>query len=470
MPKGARKIRFSFDETHITHFGGMWLIQRFCNKLRLRWLLQRHVAMSGRNSSYRPAELILAVMCAIIMGLRRINKTNVLQYNGAFLEMLGLDAFPDQTTLRRFLKRLRPKMIRQIARLHDSLRAYLFPFPKSRTSLILDVDSTVLIIYGHKEGALVGYNPKKPGRRSYHPLLCVEATFHEFWHGSLRPGNAGASTGAVPFLTVCLTKVPASIPRSRVRFRMDSGFYGSPVIRFLEASGCGYVMVAREYKNIRTRAQGCRFQKGRGGWEVGEFREKVHHKMEKAHRFVVVRRPIAQSPEESGQLTLFKDRKYVYHVFVTNLKLSPWHVYRFYSPRATIEKNIREFVYDYPLGKIPTDTWTANVAFFQLVLFSANIVHWFKRLCLPPEFLTTTLETVRTNFLVLPARLVREAKRNIVKLPYDYNHQKDFMDAFRKIERLRLPRRFSLCTQRRRPRHRATSGKSRMKTRNFAHF
>jgi hypothetical protein len=445
VPKGTQKVRFSFEETHITHYGGMWLIQRFCNRLGIRRLLQRYVRTPARTGTYQPAEMLLALMYAIIMGLRRINKTDILQYNGAFLEMLGLKRFPDQSTLRRFLKRLPPKTIRQIVRLHDSLRGYLFPFPKKRTSLIFDLDSTVLIIYGRAEGARVGYNPKKPGRRSYHPLLCFEQTFQEFWHGSLRPGNAGASTGAVPFMKVCLAKVPSTIARSRIRFRMDSGFYGSPVIRFLDASGCGYVMVAREYENIKGRAQGCRFQRLRNGWEVGEFREKVHHKMEHPHRFVVARRPIPQDPDESAQLTLFQDRKYAYHVFVTNLKLSPWRVYRFYSPRATIEKNIREFVYDYPLGKIPTDTWTANVAFFQLVLFAANVVHWFKRLCLPPAYLWTTLETIRTDFLVLPARLVRESKRNVVKLPHDYHYQREFLEASRKVDRLRLPRNFRIC-------------------------
>ena len=81
--------------------------------------------------------------------------------------------------------------------------------------------------------------------------------------------------------------------------------------------------------------------------------------MERPHRFVVVRRPIPQDPEDAAQLTLLKDRRYAYHVLVTNLTLEPWRVYRFYSLRANIEKNIREFVYDYPLGKIPTDTWTA---------------------------------------------------------------------------------------------------------------
>lgn len=445
MPKGTREVRFSFDESHLTHFGGMWLIQRFCKKVGLKKRLQDYVRLPQRRSEYHSSELILALIFAIIMGLRRINKTDILQYNGAFLEMLGLKRFPDQSTLRRFLKRLPPKTIRQIARLHDSLRAYLFPFPKKRTSLVFDLDSTVLIIYGRAEGARVGYNPKKPGRRSYHPLLCFEEGFQEFWHGSLRPGNAGASTGAVPFMKVCLTKAPSTIARSRIRFRMDSGFYGSPVIRFLDASGCGFVMVAREYKNIKGRAQSCHFHGLRNGWEVGEFREKVHHKMEHPHRFVVVRRPIPEDPDEAGQLTLFKDRKYAYHVFVTNLKLSPWRVYRFYSPRATIEKNIREFVYDYPLGKIPTDTWTANVAFFQLVLFAADVVHWFKRLCLPPAYLWTTLDTIRTDFLVLPARLVRESRRNVVKLPHDYHYRREFLEASRKIDHLRLPRNFRIC-------------------------
>ena len=32
---------------------------------------------------------------------------------------------------------------------------------------ILDVDTTVKPLYGHQEGAVVGYNPKKPGRPSH---------------------------------------------------------------------------------------------------------------------------------------------------------------------------------------------------------------------------------------------------------------------------------------------------------------
>ena len=41
--------------------------------------------------------------------------------------------------------------------------------------LILDWDLTVQTKYGYQEGAAVGYNPQKRGRKSFHPLLAVAA-------------------------------------------------------------------------------------------------------------------------------------------------------------------------------------------------------------------------------------------------------------------------------------------------------
>lgn len=446
MPKGARNIHFLFEESRLTHFGGMWLIQRFCNRIRLRHLFQRYIQTFQRSSNYHSSELILALMFAIMMGLRRINKTDILQYNGAFLEMLGLKRFPDQSTLRRFLKRLPNKTIRQLVRLHDSLRAYLFGLPRIRYSLIFDIDSAVLVIYGKHEGACVGYNPKKHGRRSYHPLFCFEAVFEEFWHGSLRQGNAASSTGIIPFLKVCLAKVPQTIARSRVRFRMDSGFYSRETVEFLDREECGYVIVVKEgrYKVIQPKAVACKFTKLKNRWEVGEFRHQPHW-WKREHRYVVVRRPIPEDPEEAKQLTLFKILNYAYHIFVTNLKMSPWRVYRFYSVRANVEKHIRELVYDYPLARIPTGDWTANVAFFQTILFASNLVHWFKRLCLPKQWRFATLDTIRTDFLMLPAKLTRHGSRNIVMLPDDYHYQKEFLQAFHNIHRLQLPKIFRIC-------------------------
>src|SRR5688572_2842137 len=43
---------------------------------------------------------------------------------------------------------------------------------------ILDVDTTVKPLFGHQEGAVVGYNPHKPGRPSH--------TLHTYWVAGLR--------------------------------------------------------------------------------------------------------------------------------------------------------------------------------------------------------------------------------------------------------------------------------------------
>jgi hypothetical protein len=440
MPRGLRKIAVSFDEPHLTHFAGIFLIQRFCQKVGLRRLLQQHIRPGPRFRDFQPADMVLTILYAIIAGMDRVNETQILRYNGAFQKAVGLERFPDETAIRRFLKRLTPNHIRQIARVHELLRQKFFDRPHKRASLIFDIDSTVVVIYGRLiEGARVGYNPKKHGRRSYHPLLAFESRFQEFWHGSLRPGDAGAATGAKPFIQVCLAKIPKHIPRSRVRFRTDSGFFSRRVIEFLDEEGCGFVIVAVERTPIKDKMRNCRFTKMADDWEVGEFRHRPKTWGEgKRHRFVVVRRPIPDDPVEADQLKLFKDKRYAYHVFITNLKISAWRVYLFYSPRARIEKHIRELAYDYPLTKVPTQEWIPNVAFFQILLLAFDIVHYFKRTCLPRNYRHKTLKTLRMELIELPGRLVNAQRRHRLILPMNYHFEKLFRDALAKADKLRV--------------------------------
>jgi hypothetical protein len=208
MSKGLQTLEFVFDGDALTHFGGLFLIQRFCNKLRLRRRLQRILKSAPRWIDYRPEDLILALLYVLIAGIQRLNKTEILHYNGLFLALMGLGKFPDQTTLRRFLKRLPPAAIREMVRLHDRLREELFALPSPRTQLEFHLDSVVLTVYGKQQGARKGYNPRKRGRRSYHPILCFEAHGQEFWHGSLRPGDTASNTGARFMVQRCLEKVP----------------------------------------------------------------------------------------------------------------------------------------------------------------------------------------------------------------------------------------------------------------------
>jgi len=438
VSKGLQTLSFSFEGDALTHFGGLFLIQRFCNKLRLRRRLQRILKAAPNWIDYRPEDMIMTLLYVLIAGFQRMNKTEILQYNGLFLSLVGLKRFPDQTALRRFLMRLRPAAIRQMVRLHDQLRAELFALPQARTQLELHLDSVVLTVYGQQQGARKGYNPRKKGRRSYHPILCFEGHGQEFWHGSLRPGDAATNTGARFMVQRCLEKVPSHIARSRIRFLADSGFFGGKLVDDLDEAGCGYVIVASKVKNFLPSAHRVGFKKMHFGWGVADF-EYQPQKWKHPHRFVVVRRPVEEHPEESDQLSLLQVGRFRYSAYITNLNLKAENIWRTYHSRANIEKSIRELLYHLALNKIPTHEWTANVAFLQLLLFAYNLVHWFKRLCLPEEYFRATVEAIRNDFLVLPGKLTCRAGRNVLQLPRDYHYRKIFLDAAKRIEKLRLP-------------------------------
>jgi len=439
MSKGLQTLDFSFEAESLTHFGGLFLIQRLCNKLCLRRRLERILRSPPHWVDYPPADLVLVLLYVLIAGLARVNKTHLLHYNGLFRSLVGLERFPDETALRRFLRRLSPKAIRQIARLHDQLRTQLFALPEPRSSLVFHLDSVVLTLYGKQQGARLGYNPKKKGRPSYHPILCFEAHGQEFWHGSLRPGDAATNTGARALVRRCLGKVPSSVARSRIRLLADSGFFSGKLVGDLDQAGCGYIIVCPKAKLYLPLAQRAGFQEMSFGWAVAEFSCQPR-RWQAEHRFIMVRRPLPEDPEEAQQLTLLKVGRFAYSAFVTNLPLQPWRVWKTYQGRANVEQSIRELLQYFSLNKIPTQSWVANVAFLQLLLLAYDLVHWFKRLCLPDDYARATVETIRNEFLVLPGKLSKHGSRNVLQLPRDYNHRDIFLKAARKIEALRLPK------------------------------
>jgi hypothetical protein len=436
MKKGLQRLAFSFEGDTLTHYGGLFLIQRFCNKLDLRGRLSRCFSAAPAWQEFDPVDVVLMLLFLLIAGVQRIHRSDQLQYDGFFRSLLGLPRLPEEGALRRVLKRLCPEAIRQLVRLHDALRQELFAIPRPRNWLTFHLDSVVLTVWGKHQGARLGYNPKARDRRSYHPIRCFEDHGQEFWHGSLRPGDAGSNTGARFFVQRCLDKVPSHIARSRIRLLADAGFFSGVLIDVLEQAGCAYSIVCRSYEAYHRMAEQAGFRDLKLGWGVAEFRHKPQH-WKREHRFIAIRRPLPVDPEESTQLTLFKDIRYSYSILVTNLEINPWKVWNDYLQRSNIERSIRERLNDLALSKIPTHTWTAHVAFFQLLLFAYNLLHWFKPLSFPQPLLGLTADTLRHQFFEVPGKLNCTAGANVFLLPRDYPHQVEFLRAVQRVTKLK---------------------------------
>src|SRR5881397_4146303 len=222
MPKGPRKLVITFGNQTLTHYGGVYLLRRFLTRIGLKNAIATEIRLIQRNNRYTVGELLLAILYPIILGLERIETTQLLQHNGVFRYLSGLPTYPDPSTLRRFLLRMAPQALTRLRKLHDRLLAKMIAKPGLPSRVIFDLDSTVLVVYGKQQGAEVGYNPTKRGRRSYHPLLCFEGRTKDFWHGELRPGNVHTASGTLDLLKACFAKIPSEI--KSVIIRADKGF------------------------------------------------------------------------------------------------------------------------------------------------------------------------------------------------------------------------------------------------------
>jgi hypothetical protein len=356
-----------------------------------------------------------------------------MRHNGVFRYLTGLERYPDPGTLRRFLSRMGERsVLRMFESLHDRLRAAFLGQP---SSAVFDLDSTVLTVYGRQQGARVGFNPKKRGRRSYLSQMCVEGRTGDCWAGSLRPGNAHVLQVVRPLVEHALEKLPSSV--RRVRVRANGAFYDGGFLSYLEARQAGYAITARITGPLANRFTAIRYRVYRGGIEAGDLPYTAEG-WDHSRRIVVIRRPVPEEP--CWQLTLFRLGEFVYQAMVTNLDLKPLPLWRFYSHRARIEQAVREWKHGWPLGQMPRRDAAANAPWFHLVIFAFNLLNWFKRSCVTGALRRATIPTLRRCLFDVPAALARPQGRPLLKLPAGYPYRAEFQATLQRTRRFRVPK------------------------------
>ena len=195
MRRSPRNLRIACNHAGLTHLGGIFFFHEFLRVLQLRDFLARHLAFS-RKGRYSVSQMILALDYPIVLGLDRIETASFLRSNGTFQYLTGFPSFPDPQTLRRFLVQAPPRFWERLHRLNDRLLQTSSISP-TIVPIHLRSRQTVVTTFGHQEDADVGYNPRYRGKRSYNPLLCIEASSSYLWDAELRPGNAGTWDGSI---------------------------------------------------------------------------------------------------------------------------------------------------------------------------------------------------------------------------------------------------------------------------------
>lgn len=410
MRKSPRNVKLAFNHRGLTHYGGSFFFHEFLRVLQIRRFLDRRLHYPRRNQRYTLSQMLLALVYPIILGLDRIETSSFLKNNGAFQYLTGLPGYPDPQSLRRFLLQAPLDFREQLHRLNDRLLQQFIHQPEHRSRLILDLDSTVVTVFGSQEGAAVGYNPRYRGKRSYDPLLCLESHSSFLWDAELRPGNAGTWEGSVELLACCFLSIPADL--REVRVRADAGFGFHPVLEMLEQRPAQYAVVARMTTSLQRKLGGLPYQRMNPRWEIAECEHKPTG-WPRARRCIVARRLIEETEPEP---TLFAMTRYLYRAWMTNLPLTPAGVWHFYDGRAGMEPRIRELREDFALRKIPTRAFAANAIYLEIVRLAYNLVTAFQRTCLEESWRDLTMGKLRHKLFWLPGELTRPQNRPTLRL------------------------------------------------------
>jgi len=220
---------------------------------------------------------------------------------------------------------------------------------------ILDMDVTVKPLYGKQEGAVVGYNPHKPGRPSHTYHTYMVANLRLVMEVEVQAGDQSASTYSAPGLWALLERIPRNNWPTFIRG--DSDWGNDTVMTEAEQRGIDYLFKLKKSPFVKKLILRHHCQ---SGWQ------KTHHGFEALstelklstwkmpRRVVIVRRRmdknivIAPNTDKAlpHQLSLIEPAEdmaaFEYSVLVTSLEAEVTTIVQHYRDRADCENNFDE--------------------------------------------------------------------------------------------------------------------------------
>ena len=410
-----RSFHIQFKEKNLTGNAGLVHLGKFAQKLGLDSLLNQHISIQrGDSATYSITDVILMLAFGVLAGAKHMSHLAIIRADDVIRKLFKWEAFPDDSTFGRIFKLFTPKHCKELSDVESMARNKVWS-KKFFATITLDMDSTVRGVYGSQEGAEKGFNPKKKGQKSYHPLLCFIAENRECLHNWFRAGNAYSANGCVDFMKECLARIPKKA--WNIVVRADSAFFNGGLLDYLEEKGCQY-MIKVKMKGLESLLENQKWHqvKNRPDFESAEFEYKCSG-WKKARRFTTVRKEVYSESEDS----LFPDSKmeYDYFCYVTNMGKTPWESHKYYGKRSTSENWIEWCKNQMASGSILTQDFWANSAIFQTCILAYNLMVWMMWLANEEGFKEEP-NTIRMRLIRVPARLKHRSRMWFLSLSESY--------------------------------------------------
>jgi hypothetical protein len=333
------------------------------------------------------------------------------------------------------------------ARAHARARAWAagaFPEPEL---LIVDADATLVLAHSDaKEGAAGTYKHSF----GFAPLLAYLDRGQapgEPLAGMLRPGNAapGAADDLITLVDLAQAQLPVAPGEQPALVRSDSAAASTRLACHLRERGVGFSLGMQIDAHVREAilaqpehawrpavdADG----QPRDGAEVCELTGWVDLRNWPAGTRMLCRR---EDAHPGAQLRFTDHDGHRFQVLVTDQPDPDLAALELrHRQRARVEDRIRAAKAT-GLGNLPFDRWRRNAVWLELVLAAQDLTCWAQTLLLDGDLAVAEPKTLRYRLLHVAARVVRHARRVILRLQATWPWAIELARAFTRLRALPL--------------------------------
>ena len=466
--------------TGMTGLSGLVTYVELMHASGLKSSVERHVGMREHGQGWTDSQMITSLILLNLAGGESVSDLDVLDKDAGFYRMLReVETYGMGRRERRALKerwrgerrRSVPSdsaVFRYLERFHDAgqearreaHRAFI-PSPNEALSGLYEVNADLVgfvqnrspqrqatldmdasLVETHKQEALHSYKKYK----AYQPLTTYWAEADLIVHSEFRDGNVPAGYQQLRVLTEALEHLPPGV--DKVMLRSDTAGYQQELLRYC-AEGRDERFGVIEFAvgvDVTVEFRRAVSQVGEQEWQtlyrkVGEHRVDTgqqwaevnfvpnwigHSKNSPEYRFIAIRERLTEQPLPGmeGQMELpfaameLSGRGW-HKVFgvVTNRSIAGDELIWWSRQRCGKGEEVHGVVKnDLAGGRLPSGLFGSNAAWWAMAVLAFNLNSTMKRLVLGQEWASRRLKAVRFALIALPGRVVRHARRLIIRL------------------------------------------------------